>query len=102
MSFHHAKIIIRITEGVKKRASCRELFEKFNTLPLPTEYLFSSLSFYIDKAKILKHIYKDTLKKIRQIHNLLVQHAKLTIYQKDVHCAGTNNALPTSPSNLEA
>jgi hypothetical protein len=51
MSFHHAEIMIRITEVVKKTASCRELFERFNTLHLSTEYLFSSLSFYIDKAK---------------------------------------------------
>jgi hypothetical protein len=45
------KIIIKITEDVKKTASNRELFEKFNTPPLPTEYLFSSLSFFLNKVK---------------------------------------------------
>jgi hypothetical protein len=32
-------------EGVKKRVSCGELFQKFNTVPIASECLFALLSF---------------------------------------------------------
>jgi hypothetical protein len=41
------KKIIRIMTGAKRRVSCRELFKKFNILPLANEFLLSLLSFIV-------------------------------------------------------
>jgi hypothetical protein len=43
--------IIRIMAGVKRRVPCRELFKKFNILPLASEFLLSLLSFIVDNMK---------------------------------------------------
>jgi hypothetical protein len=41
-------------EGTKRRASCRELFKKFNILPLSSEFLLSLLSFVVDNIEKLQ------------------------------------------------
>jgi hypothetical protein len=46
--FYIQKKIIRIMAGTKRRASCRELFKKFNILPLASEFLLSLFSFVVD------------------------------------------------------
>jgi hypothetical protein len=43
------KKIIRIMAGVKRRVSCRELFKKFNILPLMSEFLLSLLFFVVEQ-----------------------------------------------------
>jgi hypothetical protein len=48
--FYIQKNIIRIMAGTKRRASCRELFKKFNILPLASEFLLSL--FGVDNRKI--------------------------------------------------
>jgi hypothetical protein len=45
------KKIIRLMAGVKRRVSCRELFKKFNILPLASEFLLSLLSFVVDNRE---------------------------------------------------
>jgi hypothetical protein len=45
--------IIRIMAGVK-RISCRELFKKFNILPLASELLLSRLSFAVDNLEMFR------------------------------------------------
>jgi hypothetical protein len=45
------KKIIRIMAGAKRRVSCRELFKKFNILPLASEFLLSLLSFVVDNIE---------------------------------------------------
>jgi hypothetical protein len=37
--------------GSKRRASCGELFRKFNILPLASEFLLSLLSFVVDNIE---------------------------------------------------
>jgi hypothetical protein len=49
--FYIQKRIIRIMAGAKRRASCRELFKKFNILPLASEFLLSILSFVVDNME---------------------------------------------------
>jgi hypothetical protein len=49
--FYIQQKIIRIMEGTKRRASCRELFKKFNILPLASEFLLSLLSFLVDNIE---------------------------------------------------
>lgn len=41
-------------EGVKKSVSCGELFEKFNTLPVASECLFTLLSFIVNNIETLQ------------------------------------------------
>jgi hypothetical protein len=45
------KKIVRIMAGTKMRSSCREMFKKFNILPLTSEFLLSLLSFVVDKIE---------------------------------------------------
>jgi hypothetical protein len=45
------KEIVRTMSGTKRRASCRELFKKFNILPLASEYLLSLSSFVVDNIE---------------------------------------------------
>jgi hypothetical protein len=49
--FYIQKKIIRIMAGTKRRASCRELFKKFNILPLASKFLFPLLSFVVDNIE---------------------------------------------------
>jgi hypothetical protein len=47
--FYIQKTIIRIMAGTKRRASCGELFKKFNILPLASKFLLSLSSFVVDR-----------------------------------------------------
>jgi hypothetical protein len=49
--FYIQKRIIRIMAAAKRRASCRDLFKKFNILPLASKFLLSLLSFIVDKME---------------------------------------------------
>jgi len=49
--FYIQKKIIGTMAGTKRRASCRELFKKFNILPLAGEYLLSLSSFLVDDTE---------------------------------------------------
>jgi hypothetical protein len=56
--FYIQNKIIRIMAGTKGRASCRELFKKFNILLIASEFLLSLLSFVVDNRNISnKHRY---------------------------------------------
>jgi hypothetical protein len=50
--FYTQKRIIRIMAATKRRASCRELFKKFNILPLASEFLLSLLPFVVNCMEI--------------------------------------------------
>jgi superfamily II RNA helicase len=77
--------------GAKRRVSCRELFTKFNILPLAnvnnmkfqTNYVIHSISTW-------------------QKHDLHMPHANLTTYQKHDHYARIKlfNTIPASIKSL--
>jgi hypothetical protein len=71
-------ILLCINEmsGTKRSASCGELFQKFNILPLATEFVFSSSSFVVDKIEKFQ-MYSD-------IHNIS------TRYRYNPHVPNTN------------
>jgi hypothetical protein len=50
------KKIVRIVVGVKLRNSCRELFKRLQTLPLPCEYIFLLLNFIINHQEHFRPI----------------------------------------------
>jgi hypothetical protein len=52
--------------GTKSGVSCRKLFQKFNILPLASEYIFYLLSF------VVEHLEK--LQTNTDVHNLNTRH----------------------------
>jgi hypothetical protein len=96
------KKIIRKMAGVKRRVFCKELFKKFNILPLASEFLLSLLSFVVDNMEKF-HTNSD-------IHNINTRHkhdlhepsANLTSYQKGAYYVGITlfSTLPDSIKSL--
>jgi hypothetical protein len=62
--------------GTKRRASCRELFKKFNILPLASEFLLSLSSFVVENT--------ETFQTNSDIHNII------TKYRYNLHVPNTN------------
>jgi hypothetical protein len=92
------KKINRIMAGVKRTVSCRELFKKFNILPLAIKFLLSFLSFVVDNMEKFQ-----TNSDIHSIntwhkHDLHQPSTNLTSYQKGAYYAGIKlfNSLPDS------
>jgi hypothetical protein len=82
--FYIQKKIIRIMAGTKKRASCRELFKKFNILPLVSEFLLSLLSFVVDNTEKFQTNSDIHNISTRYRYNLHVPNTKLTKYKKGI------------------
>jgi hypothetical protein len=68
--------------GTKRRASCTELFKKFNTIPLASKFLLL-LSFVVEKER---KNFKQTqdIHNISTRYNLHVPNTFLSKYQKEV------------------
>jgi hypothetical protein len=91
-----------IMAGVKRRVSYRELFKKFNILPLASEFLLSLLSFVVDnmeKFQANSDIHSINTKHKHDFHQLSTN---LTSYQKGAYYAGIElfNTLPDSIKSL--
>jgi hypothetical protein len=96
------KKIIRIMAGVKSRASCRTLFQKFNILPLASEFIFCLLSFvveHLDKFQRNTDVHKLNTRRKFDLH---MPNANLTNYQKGVYHTGIKlfNHLPPTIKSL--
>jgi hypothetical protein len=99
--FYSQKKIIRIVSDTKRRASCRELFKKFNILPLASEFLLSLLSFVGDDIETFRTNSDIHNVSTRYRYNLHVPNTNLSKYQKRVYCTGIklfNNLPPTVKS----
>ena len=81
--FNHSKQI----NGRCKEKSCRVLLKKFNILPLTREYLFSLISFIVEKKE--KSQSELHSMNTRSKYHLHIPHANLTGYQKGVYSAQT-------------
>jgi hypothetical protein len=97
--FYIQKKIIRIMAGTKRRASCTELFTKFNILPVASEFLLS-LSFVvnIETFQTNSDIYNVS---IRYRYNLHVPNTNFSKYKKGVYDSGIklfHNLPPTIKS----
>jgi hypothetical protein len=82
--------------GTKRRASCRELFKKFNILPLASELLLSLLSFVVYNTETFQTNSDIHNISTRYRYNLHVPNTNLTKYQKRVYYTGIElfNNLP--------
>jgi hypothetical protein len=74
--------------GVKRRVSCRELFNKFNILPLASAFLFSLLSFVVDNMEKFRTNSDIHSINTRHKHDLCMPNVNLTTYQKGAYYAG--------------
>jgi len=72
-------------EGVKKSISCRELFEKFNTLPVSSECLYTLLSFTVNNLETLQSNSETYSLVPGHKHNLDVVQPDPTNYQKSLY-----------------
>ena len=86
--------------GGKKSISCREIFKKFNILPLASEYIMSNItvcSRHTQKFHTNSEIYS---RNIRQKHDFLVLNSNLTRYQNGVYCS-QNKLFHALPPNIK-
>jgi hypothetical protein len=88
-------------EGATKTASCRELFKKFNILPLASECLLSLSSFVLDKMEKLQTNSGIHSISKRYRYNLHVPNANLNKYKKGVYYSGTK-LLSNLPSRIKS
>ena len=72
-------------EGEKKSNSCRELFEKFITLPVSSECLFTLLSFTVNNIEKIQSNSETYCLIPGHKHKLNVVHADPTDYQKSLY-----------------
>jgi hypothetical protein len=88
------------TNHIIWRASCRELFKKFNILPLASEFLLSLLSFEVDNLETFQTNSDIHNISTRYRYNLHVPNANLSKYQKGVHYSGIKlfNIFPPPPT----
>jgi hypothetical protein len=85
----------------KRRASCRELFKKFNILPLVSKFLPSLSSFVVDNIEKFQTNPNIHNINTRYRYNLHVSNTNLSKYQKGVYYSGIklfNNLPPTIKS----
>jgi hypothetical protein len=100
-SFYIQNKIIRIMAGTKRRVSCRELFKKFNILPLASEILLSLSSFVVDNLETFQTNSDIHNISTRYRYNLHVPNTNLSKYQNGVYYFGIklfNNLPPTIKS----
>jgi hypothetical protein len=87
--------------GSKRRASYRELFKKFNILPLASKFLLSLLSFVVDNLETFQTNSDIHNISTRYRYNRHVPNINISKYQKGVYYSGIklfNNIPPTIKS----
>jgi hypothetical protein len=75
-----------IMAGVKKRASCREIFKKFNYLPLRVNS-FSLLLFFVENMEKFRTNFDIHNVNTRHKYDLHMLNDNLTSYQKGAYYA---------------
>jgi hypothetical protein len=91
------KRVVRIMTGHGNKTSCRDLFKKWEILPLKSQYMFSILLFVVKNKKHFITNYDSHNVKTRQCENLHFPHLRLTLCQNGVHFTGIKifNKLPS-------
>ena len=96
------KMKLQIMVECKKRESCRGIFKKLNILSLVSQYIYSLLIFVINSKNHFKKNKEHHNIFTRQINNLHLPQANLTIYQKGPCYSGIRvfNSLPTDIKDI--
>ena len=80
--------VIRIMMNVKNRESCRELFKKYNILPLQSQYILSLLPFVVKNLNIFKSNAVVHTINTRNSSDLYLPSVHLSKVQKAVYHSG--------------
>jgi IS1 family transposase len=102
MTFTLHKRTVRIIAGVKSRSSCRNLFTRLETLPLPYKYIFTLLNSVVSNQEHFQE--KSAIHSVntRNRDHLHRPSAKLICYQKIAYCAAGIKIFNNLPSNLRS
>ena len=89
-------------EGSGNRVPCRNLFKKFEILPLISQYILSLLMFVIQNKAFFQTNTETHNIYTRQRNNLYLPQANLTIYQKGAYYSGIQifSKLPLEVRNI--
>jgi hypothetical protein len=74
--------------AAKRKASCREVFRKFNILPLASEFLLSLMSFVVHNMEKFQNNSDMHSISARYRYNFHVTNTNLSKYQKRVYHSG--------------
>jgi hypothetical protein len=87
---------IRIMAGCGNTVWCRNLFKKFEILPLTSQYMLSLFMFVVQNKNFFLTNNESQSIDTRHRSNLYLPQANLTIYQKGAYCLGITifNNLP--------
>ena len=73
-------------EGCGNRVSCRNLFNKFQILPLTSQYMLSLLMSEVQNKNLFSTNNENHNTDTRQKNNLYLPQANLNIYQRGAYC----------------
>jgi IS1 family transposase len=90
------KKIIRIMVGAHPRTPCRNLFKKLEILPVPCQYMFSLMNFFVNNQENFQTNSSVHSINTRNKHHLLRPIAKLSCFQKSAFYSSIRifNSLP--------
>jgi hypothetical protein len=102
--FRIQKRVIRIITKSSSRASCRQLFKQLDILPLPSQYIFSTLLFVIKNKNLFATNQNFHIINTRHNSDLHLPTCNLTLYQKGAYFSGIKlfNHLPQTLKGLSA
>jgi len=97
------KGIIRIMVGTHPRTSCRRLFKKLEILTVPSQYIYSLISFFIENQEKFQTNLSVHNINTRNKHHFHRPIANLSCFQKGASYSGIRifNSLPRSITNLK-
>jgi hypothetical protein len=100
--FKLQKRIVRIMAVVGSRCSCRGLFKRLDILPVPSQYIFSLMTFVVynlGSFQTNSFVHGLSTRNKTQLHRPV---ANLPCFQRGASYAAVKifNSLPTSISNL--
>jgi IS1 family transposase len=97
------KKIITIMVGAHPRTPCRSLFKKLEILPVPCQYIFSLMNFFVNNQEQFQTNASVHSINTRNKHHLHRPVANLSCLQKSAFYSGIRifNSLPRSLTNLK-
>jgi hypothetical protein len=96
------KRIIRIMAGAHPRTSCRRQFKKLEILTVPSQYIYSLMSFFIQNQEKFQTNLSVHNINTRNKHHLHRPFASLSCFQKGASYSRIKiNSLPQSITNLK-
>jgi IS1 family transposase len=101
--FNLQKKIIRIMIGAHARTSCRRLFKKLDILPVPSQYIYSLINFFVNNHEDFQTNSSIHNTNMRNKHHLHRPTANISCFQKNALYSGIRifNSLPCSITNLK-